>query len=145
MSKQETGVRRRPAPDRRISELDSLLRSLPAASLPSQLAGDALSTQQAHNNRLGRESLHLGVVVQAVPHYNWYKVQLGDGLGTIGDVRACRRSSAASRFDFLNEGIQSFFAACDDADRALAFRERLGDLPADATRRSGDDGDLIGE
>jgi hypothetical protein len=84
MSKQETGVRRRPAPDRRISELDSLLRSLPAASLPSQLAGDALSTQQAHNNRLGRESLHLGVVVQAVPHYNWYKVQLGDGLGTIG-------------------------------------------------------------
>lgn len=80
-------------PDRRVNDLDAALRVLESTSSASR-AGfirDSARANQVIPQLLAPPArLVVGLVVHAIPHVNWYKVQLGG----VGDVGACFLSSA---------------------------------------------------
>jgi hypothetical protein len=77
-----------PPVDRRIQELDDVLRGIEVSSWALPNLGifrdpGRVGRQNIHNP-IGRGSFLKGMVVHAIPGFNWYKVQCGEGAGFIG-------------------------------------------------------------
>lgn len=72
-------------PDRRIGEIDDALRALEASGPPLlRFARDPLRANTAYQTLQRDHIFTRGIVIHAIPHLNWYKVQLGHGEGWIG-------------------------------------------------------------
>jgi len=122
-----------PAVDRRVLELDDALRGVEAVTgaLPALgLARDPGRAAAAVHHALGRPGrMARGVVVHPLPGLNWYKVQLGEGGGTV----AC---CAAAGGSLMPPGPKDL-AMPGPNDNVLVFRPAnlnfgiiVGTLPA---------------
>ncbi len=60
----------------------------------------------------------------------------------VGDVGGGRKGLSAGRFDVLDYGVQFDLVARHQGDLCPFARQPLGDLPAEASSRAGDDPDL---
>ena len=72
--------------DRRILELDDFARITEVTAQNRPLFGmmrDAHRAGQATQNVLSANDIYRGIIIHSIPGIHWYKVQLGQGQGTI--------------------------------------------------------------